>query len=108
MHMHDIQADLPLAMCSFERVPLRDTEEEPIAERFQRTHDFIEDARTGGGRVLLHCHEGVSRSVTLAMAYLMLSQVSMRHFRGTVQSTFLSFTVMHESHQEACMIGRLL
>lgn len=50
-------------------------EEEPIAERFQQTQAFIEEARSSEGKVLLHCHEGVSRSVTLATSYLMLTQV---------------------------------
>lgn len=58
----------------FERVALRDQEDEPIAERFSHAHDFIEEARLGGGKVLLHCHEGISRSITLALAYLMRTQ----------------------------------
>lgn len=30
----------------------------------------MEDAFKEGGKVLVHCHKGVSRSVTLCMAYL--------------------------------------
>lgn len=32
--------------------------------------DFIRTAINGGGVVLVHCHRGISRSVTLVMAYL--------------------------------------
>jgi dual specificity MAP kinase phosphatase len=31
----------------------------------------VQGARAGGGRVLLHCSQGVSRSASLAIAYLM-------------------------------------
>ena len=38
-----------------------------------QTTDFIRDAHAGGGAVLVHCHRGISRSCTMAMAYMMAS-----------------------------------
>ena len=45
-----------------------------IAAHFAETYAFIEAAREAEGAVLVHCHEGKSRSVTLTLAYLMESQ----------------------------------
>lgn len=36
--------------------------------------DFIRSAIRGGGAVLVHCHRGISRSPTLALAYLIEEQ----------------------------------
>ena len=39
-----------------------------------QAYAFIEDARRCGGSVLIHCSVGMSRSASLALAYLMISQ----------------------------------
>jgi len=44
---------------------------EDLSIYFSTVNDFIHEARLGGGGVLLHCLAGVSRSVTLATAYIM-------------------------------------
>jgi protein-tyrosine phosphatase len=36
--------------------------------------EFIEDARYQGGRVYVHCVQGVSRSATVCLAYLIYKQ----------------------------------
>ncbi|XP_045130630.1 dual specificity protein phosphatase 3-like isoform X2 [Portunus trituberculatus] len=45
-----------------------------IAQYFESGADFIEEALSGGGKILVHCFMGVSRSSTIACAYLMLKK----------------------------------
>ncbi|KAJ3108941.1 hypothetical protein HDU97_009674 [Phlyctochytrium planicorne] len=52
-------------------LPLRDHPDENIRQYFDHTYEFIEGALGGGGRVLVHCHQGVSRSATIVVAYVM-------------------------------------
>ena len=58
-----------------------DCDTENIALFFDGVNTFIEDALATGGRVLVHCYAGVSRSAALCMAYLIRNQ------RHTVDSS---------------------
>jgi len=50
---------------------LKDSKEEPISAVFHVVLDWIDAAISKNGVVLVHCREGVSRSATITMAYLM-------------------------------------
>ncbi|KAK4534425.1 hypothetical protein CDCA_CDCA01G0450 [Cyanidium caldarium] len=47
---------------------------EEMMSLFYPVTDFIDEARRVGGRVLVHCHQGISRSSTLVLAYLLLRE----------------------------------
>ena len=46
----------------------------PLYKHFESAADFIHDALRSGGRVLVHCGEGISRSATLVLAYMMIKR----------------------------------
>uniref|UniRef100_A0AAG5CV03 Dual specificity protein phosphatase 19 n=1 Tax=Anopheles atroparvus TaxID=41427 RepID=A0AAG5CV03_ANOAO len=49
-----------------------DLPETNLRDVLEETNDFIEGCRTQGGRVLVHCNAGVSRSTSVVVGYLML------------------------------------
>ncbi|PKA46263.1 Protein-tyrosine-phosphatase MKP1 [Apostasia shenzhenica] len=50
---------------------LQDNPNEDITSILYDVFDYFEDVREQGGRVLVHCCQGVSRSTSLVIAYLM-------------------------------------
>jgi len=55
-------------------VKLLDCPGENVMAHFENTSKFIEDALAGGGKVFIHCLQGVSRSATIAAAFAIYSQ----------------------------------
>ena len=54
----------------YETIPVEDNSTADIKIHFRRAIDFINDVKSRGGKVLVHCKAGVSRSATLCLAYL--------------------------------------
>lgn len=52
-------------------IPLLDSTQQNISEHFEKTTTFIGNALADGGKVLVHCIQGVSRSATITAAYVM-------------------------------------
>ncbi|OCT86151.1 dual specificity protein phosphatase 16 [Xenopus laevis] len=55
----------------FLRVPVNDSFCEKILPWLDKSVDFIEKAKASNNRVLVHCLAGISRSATIAIAYIM-------------------------------------
>lgn len=72
-----LDPDLSNLKIAYLNIAVRDSVAAHISTHFKDVTNFIDSARTKFGaraRVLLHCQAGVSRSVTLAIAYLMISR----------------------------------
>jgi len=60
--------------CTYLRIAVPDAESTDLQRHFARVNDFIATARAAGGRTLVHCSAGMSRSVSLALAYLISAE----------------------------------
>lgn len=56
----------------YKGLQLEDHWKEDIAQYFEEAANYIHDAVLDGGKVLIHCMAGISRSATITAAYLML------------------------------------
>ncbi|XP_065911612.1 dual specificity protein phosphatase 10-like isoform X2 [Dysidea avara] len=55
----------------YKRISANDTGSQKLIDHFEEAFHFIEEARTNNKVVLVHCMAGISRSVTITIAYLM-------------------------------------
>lgn len=55
----------------FLRIPVNDNYSEKLLPYFHDAFQFLDKVREGGSRALVHCLAGISRSPTLAIAYIM-------------------------------------
>ncbi|KAJ7089780.1 protein-tyrosine phosphatase-like protein [Mycena belliarum] len=66
----------PAANVQHLTLPMVDDEHYDILQHLPNACHFIQDALDGGGRVLVHCVMGISRSAAVVCAYLMFSRQS--------------------------------
>ncbi|KAJ9456235.1 putative rhodanese domain-containing dual specificity protein phosphatase [Diplonema papillatum] len=52
-------------------ITVSDHSDSPIARHFNDVIKYLEEARSSGGVALVHCRQGISRSATVIIAYLM-------------------------------------
>ncbi|XP_067879543.1 dual specificity protein phosphatase 2 [Heterodontus francisci] len=55
-------------------IPVEDSHLADISAWFREAIDFIDAVKESGGRILVHCQAGISRSATICLAYLIRTQ----------------------------------
>lgn len=68
---YNIDGDIDFKGAAWKWLDVEDVEEEPLDIYFEYVCKAIDEVRGSGKATLVHCMAGVSRSATLAAAYLM-------------------------------------
>lgn len=55
-------------------IPVEDSGNADISSWFHEAIEYIDQVKSSGGKVLIHCHAGISRSATICLAYLMTTK----------------------------------
>lgn len=67
---------------SYFQIAVEDSHEVNMLQHLPLAFSFIEEARLANEKVLVHCHAGMSRSVTVVIAYLM------KYYEHTLNSAY--------------------
>lgn len=60
-----------LSDITFKYIQVTDLPREDLLTYFEETYEFIKHAQEDGGKTLIHCYFGVSRSATIVIAFVM-------------------------------------
>lgn len=69
-----IEHPCPLQRVTYLAVKLKDERQSKLINHFEEIFEFLDLAKRTGGKALVHCNLGVSRSSTATLAYMMLSE----------------------------------
>lgn len=74
-------------------IPLWDSEYTKVEKHLDKTNEFITKSNKDGSKVLVHCGAGMSRSVTIVLAYLIM------HYKYTFSK---AIALMKEKRPQVC------
>lgn len=66
----------------YKRLPASDSGCQNLRQYFDEAIQFIDEAKADGGKILVHCQAGVSRSATVTIAYIL------KHSKMTVMEAY--------------------
>ncbi|TNN07536.1 Dual specificity protein phosphatase 8 [Schistosoma japonicum] len=89
---------------NFYRIPVNDNYTDLMTPYFKNAFTFIDSVKSAHGRVLIHCSAGISRSPTLAIAYLMYSCRMKMHEAYATTSTFGSHANISTESQSSSVL----
>lgn len=106
----DYFCDLPYMQ--YLSVPAEDSPTDNLLFYFDKVAKFISSAKAHSCAVLIHCHAGISRSATLAIAYVMKTEqmtaneaclfVKQRRQCIAPNPGFMKQLMEFEAHQDIC------
>ncbi|XP_021918498.1 dual specificity protein phosphatase Mpk3 isoform X2 [Zootermopsis nevadensis] len=112
----NVTADLPNVFedsgsIRYMKIPIADHWKENLASFFPKAIEFIDEARSNEKGVLVHCLAGVSRSVTVTVAYLMYKlslnlNDAFNMVRARKSNIAPNFHFMQQLHNFECELAR--